>query len=200
VINSPRAQEIHRTKVHQIFSLMHAGFPLPATVAGNDRDECARFVATQGGEERVVVKPLAGIHKTELLSERGLDAWLASGPVILQRYVRGDTIRAYLVGGRLVGAGEILHADDRVDSSLEQRGVEPVVLPQDVARLGWAAATHLGLAWTGMDFIREAKTGDYFILECNAAAMFAGFSAITGCDVAGAIADYLLELVRASAP
>ena len=194
VINPPLAQEIHRTKVHQLFSLMQAGFPVPATVAGNDPEACRRFVATQGGERQVVVKPLAGIYRTALLGDRDLEASLAHGPVILQRHVQGDTIRAYIVGGRLVGAGKILHAGRAVDSSLEQAGVEPVELPASVAGIGRAAARHLGLAWTGVDFMRDTRTGDYFILECNASAMFAGFSAMTGFDVAGALADYLAEL------
>jgi D-alanine-D-alanine ligase-like ATP-grasp enzyme len=64
-------------------------------------------------------------------------------------------------------------------------------------RLGAAAAQHLRLAWTGMDLIREKASGDYFILECNASAMFVGFSALTGCDVAGALAELLIELARA---
>jgi hypothetical protein len=33
-----------------------------------------------------------------------------------------------------------------------------------IARLGSAAAEHLGLAWTGMDLIREEASGDYLIL------------------------------------
>jgi glutathione synthase/RimK-type ligase-like ATP-grasp enzyme len=195
VINPPWAQEVHRTKVHQLFSLMRAGFPVPATLAGNQPEACAQFVAAQGGEGAVVVKPLAGIYKTTRLSEAGgLAACLERGPVILQRYLAGDTLRAYLVGEKLVGAGRIVHAGAAVDASVEQRGVVPVALPDPVIRLGAAAAKHLGLAWTGMDFLREQGTGEYFILECNAAAMFAGFSQMTGIDVAGALADYLLEL------
>jgi glutathione synthase/RimK-type ligase-like ATP-grasp enzyme len=195
VINPPLAQEVHRTKVHQLFSLMRARFPVPPTLAGNDRNACAQFILAQGGEAAVVVKPLAGIYKTTRLSETGgLEASLERGPVILQRYVEGDTIRAYFVGGRLVGAGRIIHAGTSVDASIEQRGVVPVELPEPVIRLGARAAKHIGLAWTGMDFLREHASGEYFILECNAAAMFAGFSAMTGIDVAGALADYLLEI------
>ncbi len=193
VINPPIAQEVHRTKVHQLFSLMRAGFPVPPTLAGNAPDACARFVAEQGGPEHVVVKPLAGIYKTTLLSERGLQSALASGPVILQRYIRGDTIRAYFAGGRLIGAAKSLCIGGAIDSSVGQYGVQVVELPDEIAALGWAAAQHLGLSWTGMDFMHDVATDQYFILECNAAAMFANFSAMTGFDVAGALADDLIE-------
>ena len=196
IINPPLSQEIHRNKVHQLFALMRAGLPVPPTVAGSSRDNCRQFVAAQGGEAEVVAKPLAGIHKTRLLAEVGLDAVLANGPAILQRYVRGEVIRAYLVGDQLVGAGRVLHRGRSVDSSVEQTGVERVALPDHVARMGRAAAGVLGLTWTGMDLVREAKSGDYFILECNASPMFANFSAATGCDVAGPLAQLLVQLAR----
>lgn len=193
VINPPDAQEVHRNKVWQIFHLAAEALPVPPTIAGNDRRACERFVLEQGGQDNVVVKPLAGIYKTRLLSEVGLDAALARGPVILQRLIRGDTIRAYLVDGKLIGAGNIVHDGLAVDSSLGQTGVEVVDLPEDVVAPGWKAAQHLGLVWTGMDFMREDDTGRYFILECNASSMFANFSRMTGCDVPGALAEALLE-------
>ena len=140
-------------------------------------------------------KPLKGARLKRRKRWRvGLEQALASGPVTLQRYLRGDTIRAYIVGGELVGAARILHSGVSVDSSVGQTGVDPVELPPEAVRAGWAAAQHLGLTWTGMDFMREAQTGKYFILECNASAMFAGFSRQTGFDVPGALADLLLDL------
>jgi len=191
VINPPDGQEVHRNKVWQLFSLGAQGLPVPPTVAGNDPEACQRFVEDQGGPDQVVVKPLAGIYKTHLLSEWGLDAALEAGPVILQRYVRGDTIRAYIADGRLVGAGRIVHDTNTVDSSLGQTGVEPVDLPGGAVSAGWNAARHLGLRWTGMDFMKEASTGRFFILECNASSMFANFSRRTGYDVPGALAACL---------
>ena len=196
VINPPLGQEVHRNKIAQLFSLRAAGLPVPPTIAGNDLERCAAFVKAQGGEDRVVLKPLAGIYKTCLLSEVGLEKALEQGPVILQRYIRGDTIRAYIVGGKLAGAGRILYSGESVDSSVGQSGVEAVSLPPEVVRAGWAAANHLGLSWSGMDFMRAAEGGAHYILECNAAAMFAGFSRMTGFDVPGALAELLIGLAR----
>jgi glutathione synthase/RimK-type ligase-like ATP-grasp enzyme len=193
VINPPNAQEVHRNKVWQLFHLASQALPVPPTIAGNDRRACERFVQDQGGPDQVVVKPLAGIYKTCLLSEVGLETALDRGPVILQRFIRGDTIRAYLVNGKLIGAGKIVHDGLAVDSSLGQTGVELVNLPDDVVASGWKAAQRLGLAWTGMDFMREDETRRYFILECNASSMFANFSRMTGCDVPGALAEALLD-------
>ena len=68
--------------------------------------------------------------------------------------------------------------------------------PAQDHQAGVKAADHLGLSWTGMDFMKERATGEFFILECNAAAMFAGFSYRTGFDVPGALADLLLKLAQ----
>lgn len=200
VVNPPAAQEVHRTKVWQILHLASAGLPVPPTLAGNDATAAAAFVAAQGGPARVVVKPLAGIYKTCLLAELGLERALSAGPVLLQRYVAGDTVRAYLIGGTLAGAAVILHESGSVDSSVEQQGARPTELPPAALEAGLRAAALLGLAWTGMDFIRDAATGEHFILECNAAAMFAGFSRMTGFDVPAALAGLLLRLAGTRAP
>lgn len=194
LVNPPSAQEVHRTKIHQLFSLLRAGIRVPPTVAGNDLARCTRFVAEMGGEERVVHKPLAGIYKTRLLAEVGLDHALAQGPAILQRYIRGPTLRAYIVGGRLVGAGRLVQQGDAIDSSVGQIGVEPFDLPEAAVAEGWRAARHLGLSWTGMDFLLEEATGELFVLECNASAMFANFSRMTGFDVPAALAELLIGL------
>ena len=196
VFNPPIAQEVHRTKIHQLFSLADADIPVPATLATNDKNACERFVEQQGGPSKVVVKPLAGIYKTVLLSEMGLDMALSQGPVILQKYVHGETIRAYLVDGKLIGAGKIIHNRNTVDSSVGQTGVEPVELPESVIQMGWKAARHLGLTWTGMDFMWDKEQDRYFILECNAAAMFANFSRMTGFDVPLAIAEILIAGIK----
>jgi hypothetical protein len=44
-----------------------------------------------------------------------------------------------------------------------------------------------------MDFIRDAATGKYWVLECNASPMFVSFSRQTGVDVPGALADLLIQ-------
>ncbi|MCU0665056.1 MAG: hypothetical protein MUC50_22375 [Myxococcota bacterium] len=193
VLNPAASQEVHRNKIWQLFGLARAGLPVPPTVAGNDLHACQRFVDEMGGENKVVCKPLAGIFKTQLLSELGLVRALGNGPVILQRYIEGPTIRAYVVDGQLIGAGRMIQREKVVDSSIGQIGVEPFELPASAAAQGARAARHLGLAWTGMDFMREDATGEFFILECNASAMFANFSWQTGADVPGALAELLLR-------
>ena len=47
---------------------------------------------------------------------------------------------------------------------------------------------------TGVDLIRGPR--GFKVLECNPSPMFAVFEEKTGLDVAGPLADYLLELAR----
>ncbi len=196
VINPPRVQEIHRTKVHQLMHLTAGGVPVPEFLVSRDRGDLEAFARDLGGPDRVVVKPLAGIYKTDLLSRTDLARALEAGPVMLQRYVPGDTVRAYLVGRDLVGAGVILHEPGHVDSSIGQLGVEPVDLPPGAREAALEAMDLLGLAWTGMDFIVDPGGGGWWILECNASPMFATFSRKARVDVPGALARYLVELAE----
>jgi len=190
VINPPLVQEIHRLKLDQLLKLTQAGLPVPPTIASSDLERSQAFVEEMGGPEYVVFKPLAGIFKTRLLSEIDLEAALKRGPVMLQRYLRGETIRAYFSKRGCLGAGRILH-EGSVDSSEDQRGVEPVKLPQAVQEIAQKSMSCLGLSWTGMDFIQE-ETGSFWILECNASAMFRAFSELTGWDVPEGLAELLL--------
>ncbi len=195
VINPPAGQEVHRHKLWQLFHLQRLALPIPPSCAGNDPALLSAFIEAQGGPEQVVLKPLAGIDKTTLLRDNDLESALRSGPVLLQRCIRGPTIRAYIVGGTLCGAARIINRGD-IDSSVGQEGVEPVTLPEEVVKTGWRAARSLGLSWTGMDFIEDTETGRYYILECNASPMFAGFSFQTGFDIAGKLADFLIGQAR----
>jgi glutathione synthase/RimK-type ligase-like ATP-grasp enzyme len=195
VLNPPRAQEIHRVKPYQLFMLQAAGLPVPPTLTTSDPEAATRFVERQGGPAAVVVKPLAGIDKTTRLADHGaagLTLLLARGPLTLQRLIHGETVRAYLVGERLVGAARILHSARFVDSSLEQEGAEPLDLPAAAADAARRACRLFGLAWTGVDFIQDRRTGELFLLELNASPMFVTFSRLTGIDVAGALAELLL--------
>jgi glutathione synthase/RimK-type ligase-like ATP-grasp enzyme len=105
--------------------------------------------------------------------------------------VPGATVRAYFVAGEVVAAGRILSAGE-VDSSIGQRGIEPVALPAEAAELGREALRRLGLSFSGVDFQVDEATGEHVLLDCNAAPMFANFSQMAGVDIADRLAAHLL--------
>jgi glutathione synthase/RimK-type ligase-like ATP-grasp enzyme len=196
LVNSLEGQLVHSRKAAQLRSLIEAGVPVPPFVATNDLEVASRFVEAHGADG-VVVKPVRGILKTRLLAP-GERLPLERRPVLLQRYVRGSTLRVYVVGGEVIAAGVMRNAG-AVDSSVEPRGVELADLDEQERRIARLAAKVADLPFTGLDIQRPADGSPSMVLECNAAPMFANFARRTGADVPGALAAYLIGRARGGA-
>jgi hypothetical protein len=48
------------------------------------------------------------------------------------------------------------------------------------------------MTFSAVDFMREARSGRYLMLEANSAPFFVTFEARAGLDISGRLADYLL--------
>lgn len=190
VVNPPEVDAQHSRKPAQLQMLAAAGLPVPRWVATNDPKAVRRFVREA---RRVVYKPLAGGAHVRELTRADMTAERLSGldlaPVLFQELVSGTPVRVYVVGRRVVGAVAI-HSD-AIDYRGRETAVEPVRLTRDERRGSLAAARACGMAFTGVDLIRTAA--GFCILECNPSPMFAGIEQITGMDVAGPLADFLLS-------
>ena len=202
VINPPELQNLHRLKVHQLDRLRRAGLPVPAFAAGS-----AAAALEQVAREHlrrwsgVVDKPLAGIYKTHAWTpeRHAAHPWTAR-PALLQRRIRGDTVRCYVLAGQLLAAARVVHGDT-VDSSLSQTGTEPLASPPAaVARVAQDAARALGLEFCGLDLLLQRGSGEVFLIDCNLSPMFVNFSRATRCDVAGHLADHLLAVAARGQP
>lgn len=188
-VNPPAAMAQHFRKVEQLDALRTAGVPVPATLATSDPDAVREFAAEAGA---VVYKPLAGGGRCRVLTAADLERLhlLTRSPVLFQAEIPGTNIRAYVVGGRIAAAYEI------VSDQLDYRGAESAVLP---ATLGTAerdaclrAADACHMAFTGID-LRRRPDGGFAVLECNPSPMFAGIQRWTGDDpVTRALTDLLL--------
>ncbi|MDQ1255971.1 MAG: ATP-grasp protein [Candidatus Hydrogenedentes bacterium] len=188
LVNGIEANEQHSRKPYQLNLLRERGLPVPEWLATNDPKAVRRFVRRVG---RAVYKPLAGgATVREVLAEDLTDDRLAAltlAPVLFQAYVPGVSVRAYVVGRRVVAAAEI-HSPE-LDY---RRGKEEVVPARLTAEERWAvlaAARVCGMAFAGVDLIR----GDagFHILECNPSPMFAVFEDKTGLCVAEPLASLL---------
>lgn len=186
----------HTRKHHQVWTLRRAGLRVPDFLAANDLDALRAFVARH---DRVVYKPVAGRRHVRELTAEHLESRasaLATEPVLVQALVEGRHVRAYVVGDRVVGAGEVVFDRDvAVDYRASQRGTEVVDLPADVRRDCVRAARACGMDWTGLDLILDAD-GRANFLECNPSAMFANFERATGIPVSDALADLLIERAK----
>ena len=188
LVNSLEANAQHSRKPYQLELLGGAGLPLPEWVATNDPAAARNFVRRVG---RAVYKPLAGgatvreVTKDDLSGDR-LSA-LALAPVLFQALVEGVSVRAFVVGRRVVGAAEIQSSE--LDYRRREEAVVATRLSAAEGRAALAAAQVCGMAFTGVDLIRSA--GDFVILECNPSPMFAVFEQKTGLDIAGPLARLL---------
>ncbi|MFH2007486.1 MAG: hypothetical protein ABI333_12950 [bacterium] len=200
VITPPGPQNLHRLKTHELDRLRAAGLPVPAFWAGSARESLERFAgaaaARWGGG---VDKPLAGIYKTHLWTavRAGAHPW-GRRPALCQRYVAGDTIRCYVLAGRLLAAARIVHGGT-VDSSMSQTGIEVLELPPAGRRLAEQAAEALGLAFCGLDLQRD-RHGELFVIDCNVSPMFVNFSKLSRCDIAAHLAAHLIVLASERRP
>ncbi len=198
VVNPPLTQELHRLKPWMLHRLRGAGLPLPETAAGTDPDALQALAgALSGRGAQTVAKPLAGIYKTVLRDERQAAAhpW-SRRPALVQRRVQGATVRCYVLRGELLAAARIVHGGT-VDSSVSQTGVASIPAPPPALReAAEGTARALGLAFCGMDLMEEVADERYLVVDCNLSPMFVAFGALTGCDVAGHLADLLIERAR----
>ncbi len=172
VINPPQVQNLHRLKTWLLTSLRRKGRPVPEFAVGTSADALRSFIERAANGPGTVEKPLAGLYKTHLLtSARRADYPWGSRPAFYQRYVPGDTIRCYVLAGRLLSAARIVHGGT-VDSSMSQTGIEVVELPDEARKAAQDTAKAFDLAFCGLDLQRERGTGRYFVIDCNLSPMF----------------------------
>jgi glutathione synthase/RimK-type ligase-like ATP-grasp enzyme len=194
VINPPDAQNLHRLKVWLFDLLMRHGAPVPQLAAGSAsgalRDFARRAAARWAG---AVDKPMAGIYKTLPWSEAGWRThdW-SRRPALYQRLIPGDTVRAFVLEGRLLSAARIVHGGT-VDSSMSQTGIETIELAPEARVVAEGVARALDLAFCGMDLMQDSTTGATLIIDCNLSPMFVNYGKLSRCDVAGHLAELLIR-------
>ena len=180
-------------KPAQLAALQAAGLPVPRTLWTNDAEAVRRFA--RGG--RVAYKPVMGGAATrELRAEDLTDerlAALSAAPVTFQELLPGEDLRVYVLDGAVIASLRIVTAS--LDFRQNEERIELVTLPEDVARACVQACEVLGLRWTGLDLKRDADGVPRF-LELNGSAMFLGFDARGGSDVAGHLTRALVRHAR----
>ena len=202
VMNSPRAIERAVDKFYTTALLQEAGLPTPETVVCEGLDEAmpaVRAMLKDGGD--VIVKPIFGSmgHGLVRLSDpdvafrvlRALDQ--VRTVFYLQRAIDhgGRDVRAFVVGGRVLGAIERWAVDGDWRTNVARGGsARAFELPSEWERLALAAAAAVGADYAGVDLL-PSRDGTVFVLEVNAIPGWQGLQRATGLDVAGAIVDQL---------
>jgi len=198
VVNSPRAIERSVDKFYTSALLRDAGIPTPDTVVCEDFSTAMGAIRAMGD---VVVKPIFGSmgHGLVRISDpevgfRVLRPLEQAGAVFyVQRAIDhgGSDIRAFVVGGRVIGAIERRASDGDWRTNVSRGGTARAIdLCERHRQLAIAAAAAVGAEYAGVDLL-PTSDGRVYVLEVNGIPGWQGLQQATGLDVAGAIVDLL---------
>ena len=149
----------------------------------------------------VIVKPLfgsMGLGMTRVCDEEMAYRVFRTieqirGVYYLQRTVEhdGTDVRAFIVGGRVIGAIERRALGWR--TNLARGGTaHNLTLSETLASLALRAAASVGADYAGVDLL-TGRDGTTYVLEVNGIPGWRGLQGATGLDVAGYLVDYLAQ-------
>ena len=200
VINSPRTIERTVDKLWTTALLAHAGLPVPETVVCEHPDEAMAAFRALGD---VIVKPLFGsmglgmvrVSDEEMAFRVFRTLETLRSVYYLQRAIDHDgcDVRAFVVGGRVIGAIERTAPGWKTNLARGGRA-RAVTLPAARVESALAAAKAVGADYAGVDLL-PARDGTTYVVEVNGIPGWRGLQEATSSDVAGAIVEHLLGRV-----
>jgi hypothetical protein len=192
VVNRPYGGWHNCSKPLHESLLRDLGFRVPESITSCDVDALRRFAR----EAPAISKTICGMRAdTEIASEADFANFdPASGPVHLQRFVRGADARVHVVGKEIVAQRLPTSAVDyRRGGSMDD--METFELPEVLRRLLVNATRSIGLDFAGWDF-KIDDDGVYWCLEANPMPGYGPYDAYSK----GAISRALLRHLGASVP
>ena len=215
IVNSPRAIERSVDKFYTDARLREAGLPTPETFVCERAADAMTAIRAMldvdpppGCERAVVIKPIFGSmgHGIVRVSDpdvafrvvQALDTVRAVFYVQRAIDAGGRDIRAFVVGGRVLGAIERRASDGDWRANVSRGGSPSAcALAPAWADLAARASEAIGADYAGVDLV-PASDGSVFVLEVNGIPGWQGLQRATGIDVAAAIVDRLVERVRSA--
>jgi RimK family alpha-L-glutamate ligase len=196
VVNSPRAIERTVDKFWTSALLEGCGIPTPETIVCDDVEEAYAAFRALGD---VIVKPLFGsmglgmvrVSDEEMAYRVFRTLEQIRGVYYLQRVIEheGVDVRAFVVGGRVVGAMERCSSGWR--TNLARGGTaRSILLKEEWNGLAVRAAAAVGADYAGVDLL-AARDGTIYVLEVNGIPGWRGLQEATGLDVAGRLLDFV---------
>ena len=207
VMNSPRAIERTVDKFYTSALLREAGLPTPETVVCERAADALAAVEAFGD---AVIKPIFGsmglglVRVSDVEVARRVIKPLEQARAVfyVQRWVEHGArdLRAFVVGGRVIGAIERTAAagEWRTNVSLGARAVA-VTLPDEWATHAVRAASVVGADYAGVDLL-PSLDGRVFVLEVNGIPGWEGLQRATGVDVSSVLVEHLESRVGAANP
>jgi glutathione synthase/RimK-type ligase-like ATP-grasp enzyme len=191
VINPYESWGYHHLKLHQFWILKENGFKVPEFVGGNNYFSLKQFLGNRHAvHKRTVTGLVQTVDLSKLDSERES---LRNRPTVYQEFIRGKSVRAFVLGDDVIAACELPHKEEGVDASEHIEYMRRIDLPKKMQNEIVRAAKALGLIFSGVDLQYEESAGEYYFLECNSAPFFRPYDTQVEAGIGGKLADFLLE-------
>ncbi len=197
IMNRPTALERTVDKYYTSSVLASSGFPTPRTVVAEGFDEAMEAFREFSD---VIVKPLFGaggrgmvrISDAEIAYRTFRALALTRNIFYIQEFVaHGDhDLRGLVVGDRVVAGMRRRSAGWRHNVSQGARP-EACVLDEEATGLCRGASRLLGTDYAGIDLLSTRE--GYTVVEVNSIPGWSGLQKTTEIDIAGVIADHLLN-------
>lgn len=200
VVNPPRAIERTVDKLWTTALLEQAGLRVPETVVCDSADAALAAFRALGD---VIVKPLFGsmglgmvrVSDEEMAFRVFRTLETLRGVYYVQRTIDhgGCDVRAFVVGGRVIGAIE--RSAPGWKTNLARGGrARSVTLDPGQTELALAAARAVGADYAGVDLL-PARDGTVYVVEVNGIPGWRGLQEATSLDVAAMIVELLVGRV-----
>ncbi|NLC28229.1 MAG: 30S ribosomal protein S6--L-glutamate ligase [Campylobacteraceae bacterium] len=190
-----------RDKLRALQILSKRGIDMPKTVFASNQSDPRDIIKLVGGTP-LVIKILEGtqgvgvvLAETQKAAKSVLDAFYGMNVnLLVQEFIEeasATDIRAFVVGGEVVGAMKREGAEGDFRSNLHQGGsAKAVTLTAVEKTTALSAAKAMGLDICGVDMI-PSKRGP-LVMEVNSSPGLEGIETATGINVAGKIMDFIL--------
>jgi|TARA_R100000501_G_scaffold5804_1_gene12847 ribosomal protein S6--L-glutamate ligase len=195
-----------RDKLRSMQILARAGLGLPVTAFAHDPKATEEVLKIAGGAP-VVIKLLEGtqgigvvLGDTDRSARSVIEAFRgANVNILVQEFIKeaGSTdIRAFVVGGKVVGSMKRTGAEGDFRSNLHRGGSAATVkITPEERSTAVRAAAKMGLNVCGVDMLRSNHGP--VIMEVNSSPGLEGIEGATGKDIAGMIIDYIAANAKA---
>ena len=198
IVNPPVAAGIGVLKPHQLFVLINARFPFPATLLTNDPLDALAFLEKKG---KVIYKPAMGGAFTEVLDEKARDrlSLIRNQYVIFQEFVEGKDIRVTATEDEILSVAEL--ESEAVDFRAtpgymeNQTKITETTIPDDIAKLCLDGIKLLGLRYSGID-LKQTNDGRYLFLEFNVHPAFLWIEEKTKAGIPAGLVRLLVKLEK----
>ena len=209
VFTTAKSQAITRSrnKLRSLQVLSKAGVELPKTVFANHpkNGEITQLIKLVGGPP-VVIKLLEGtqgigvvLAESNKAAKSTIEAFYGlKKHVLVQEFVaeaQGSDIRAFVVGGRVVGAIRRQGLEGEFRSNLHRGGNANAIQLTDIEeKTAIAAARALGLRVAGVDMLPSSRGP--LVLEVNSSPGLGGIETATGIDIATEIIAFIEDKIK----